>query len=634
MSEKFCSFDIFDTCLIRTCGESSNVYLLLAHDVLGREASESEIADFIKIRKEGVRRAKQSTSFDEVTINEIYENCDFSSLTSISSNEILQIELSIEKKVLKPIKKTSDIIKTIRKKGCLIAFVSDMYLPSDFLKLVLEEYDIFQKGDRIYVSGELRKSKRDGTLFKYVRQNLSIQYSNWVHWGDDYIADYLKPKLLGIKAKRIVYKYTKYQKENLNADLELINKYLSITAGLSRSILYSSQDNHFLRTKFATDLIAPLYVPFVYHVLENAYGKGFTDVYFLARDAIIFQEIADEFKNIFPNIKTHILYVSRKSLYLPTLEMTKENIVRMIGNFKGLNKYKTDNFQIDFPLEFLEKENQTKEQIAEDILSSPEICNKIISKSKEQNEICLKYFKYIGLASHSGKNAIVDLGGTRKCQQSINKILIDAGFNPIFAYYLEVQDGRNKNGKYDKYDAVLFKDFYSSNKLYSFLTQAEILTEHYFSIAPLQRTSNYNLNDNKVEVVFENSENDNIEEKKIVYAINSEICRAFAKEYIKLELNKFNMSILLNSARNLSQFFSKPDRSYLKALIGIDDPQNKYVSKPIIDKITIKEILHGNYKSIWINGSIMFTFGPFLYNVYYNVLSFLKKVKKQLFSFR
>ena len=57
----------------------------------------------------------------------------------------------------------------------------------------------------------------------------------------------------------------------------------------------------------------------------------------------------------------------RKSIYLPVLEINKENTVRMMGG-KGSNRCKIDNSQIDFPQCFFLK-NQTKEQIAEGMLS-------------------------------------------------------------------------------------------------------------------------------------------------------------------------------------------------------------------------------------------------------------------------
>lgn len=45
-----------------------------------------------------------------------------------------------------------------------------MYLPSDFLKSLLQRFGFWEEGDRIYVSGEIGLTKYSGNLFRYVQK--------------------------------------------------------------------------------------------------------------------------------------------------------------------------------------------------------------------------------------------------------------------------------------------------------------------------------------------------------------------------------------------------------------------------------------------------------------------------------
>ena len=53
------SYDIFDTCLVRTCGEAKNVFYLLATKVLGPQANISAKNDFALIRMNAEKKARE-----------------------------------------------------------------------------------------------------------------------------------------------------------------------------------------------------------------------------------------------------------------------------------------------------------------------------------------------------------------------------------------------------------------------------------------------------------------------------------------------------------------------------------------------------------------------------------------------
>ena len=54
------SFDIFDTCFVRTCGSPDFVFDILAEKVLGKNSSLTERMDFAYTRREAERIARQN----------------------------------------------------------------------------------------------------------------------------------------------------------------------------------------------------------------------------------------------------------------------------------------------------------------------------------------------------------------------------------------------------------------------------------------------------------------------------------------------------------------------------------------------------------------------------------------------
>ena len=108
--QKLYSFDIFDTCLVRTCGKSENLLYSLAYKVLGPDVDFVLVRDFVRMRynaeidlfKEGIEAA---------TIAQIYERLDYSYYTTLPSNQIMEMEMSLEAEVLVPVAEVVEKIK-------------------------------------------------------------------------------------------------------------------------------------------------------------------------------------------------------------------------------------------------------------------------------------------------------------------------------------------------------------------------------------------------------------------------------------------------------------------------------------------------------------------------------------------
>lgn len=216
---RLASFDIFDTTLIRLFGRPENINVLLA----GKEHSQGDALE-----------------------REVESNC-------LIANP-----------------KVRDIIRQKRQEGWQIAFISDMYLDSEFLSGILKREMCMEDGDRVYISCEHNARKDTGTLYDLVRKEL--QPDEWEHYGDNKQSDILMAETKGIKAHFI---------DNAYRDL-------------------------------ASRFVAPAYIPYVLWIIEEAKKQDIQRLYFISRDGYILQQIAEALPH--EGIELKYFFTSRKAL--------------------------------------------------------------------------------------------------------------------------------------------------------------------------------------------------------------------------------------------------------------------------------------------------------------------------------
>lgn len=605
------SFDIFDTCLGRICGKPKNIFDILAVEVLGDNACASLVNDFRYIRVSGEVAARRTSRKADITLSEIYDKCDFTSVTGIPKEIILKKELDVEGRNLFAIKSTLDIINKLHEKNHYVVYISDMYLPSSFIIGVLKREGFWMEGDKIYLSCEYNATKSRGSLFDIVRRQEKPFWGCWLHRGDNIRSDFLIPWLKGIRAKWTKTQYSEYENYLCNLNFNPSYRTNSIAAGISRYIrLINKKDP---RISFAADLIAPIYVTFVYGIMKDATEKGINDIYFLARDGYVFFQIAQVFRESFPKVGIHYIYASRKSLYLPAINQISENTIRELLLENRSLKESIDNLQIELSEEefnFLKGVSD----LPKAILQNNSIRKKLECHWAEQKELILRYFKQEGLACTTKKTAIVDLRGSRKSQQCINEILRGAGYPETYGYYLEVTDYRIRTSA--NYFSVFYRDNIGESPLYLGLKESMYVLEHYYSITPFARTSHYCYDASQREVtpVYDKYEMINSISEQICKT-NIDVCVLFAKKMLLYHQKNEYRQILLSGLALLSSFMNNPSRFYLKALLDVNMSQTQFKTRFLVDYVGLYSMLRK--KIIWYEGSIMLTYGKvgfWLYN--------------------
>lgn len=301
----FFSFDVFDTCLCRLCGGSRNLFEVLSlrvQELMGRNFTEHMRQLFVATR----------INCNGRNLIEIYQQMASSFPLPCSVEEMAQMEMDVERDMLVPIVATRKLVEQLRQKGDIL-FISDMYLPDEFIREQLIHHGFFQDGDCLYVSETVGARKHDGTLFQLVHDREGVPYRKWSHYGDSRLSDYKVPRRFGIHAHYLNYDYSYYEKQWLQQPV-LGFQYASIFAGISRAVRLQSESFE-AQARFVADISAPFMVAWIIGVLQDAQQRGIRRLYFLARDVHSEYLIAKRLRLLFPEIEVRYLFVSRKSLY-------------------------------------------------------------------------------------------------------------------------------------------------------------------------------------------------------------------------------------------------------------------------------------------------------------------------------
>lgn len=334
---KVSSFDIFDTCLVRKCGTPENFLDVLSLKAFVHEPQEWARQEFVVARRAADHKLWQENP--RYMLHDIWAEFDWSHPFLKPKKELCQIEQALEREMLVPVLSMRDKVNECRKRGNKIIFISDMYLPSEFLIDILHNYGFYQDEDALYVSCECGALKWNGDLFEYVRKQENLpSFRHWHHYGDNKQGDYNVPKRLGIKCTLINHAYTPYQQQWADNDYSLGFKYPSILAGLGRALRYSTEWN--THTDFVLDIIAPFYCSWMYQVLEDAQKKNIKRLYFCARDAYQIHKIALVLQPLFPEVGIEYVFMSRKALY------NEDNAEAKLAYYKQIGLATTDKVAI------------------------------------------------------------------------------------------------------------------------------------------------------------------------------------------------------------------------------------------------------------------------------------------------
>lgn len=289
------TFDVFETLLVRSVSPHLEIF-----DRLGREAGRQALIRcspyaFARAREAANRRARFCHG-DSMTLDDIYaEVIPALSLAPSVAARIMALEMEEEARALRAVESARPLVADARRAGRGIAFVSDMYLPTPFIREQLERHGFWQPGDRLYVSHEHGCEKRSGRLFAVVAAAEGVDVSRISHFGNDLAADLLGPRKAGAQGQLVAAGNPNRYERALEAyrhDTDGKTALMSGASRLARTSVTARSGIEQAMIDVAAGVVAPLLTSFVMWLLREAQARGLKRLYFLSRDAEIMLQIA------------------------------------------------------------------------------------------------------------------------------------------------------------------------------------------------------------------------------------------------------------------------------------------------------------------------------------------------------
>lgn len=337
-SAQVVSFDVFDTLIHRYVKNPVDVFDLvdLSCNTKLNNKIKGRFKDLRITAEQKAREFKRSNNKGwEVTYDEIYEqfaklvNADISFVTKYKTKEI-----EFEKALCYADNDALEIYNYALSKGKKVILISDMYLPSNVIKELVEIAGI-PSPEKVYVSCEYGRSKSDGELYELISKELSVDMGSIFHIGDNEHADIEMARTKGICVYHRPWPNFEIEKKLRlrKSNYEIVD---SLIIGILRKILSISPAQN-TGDDIALQIIGPLFVGSFLWTLNSLQEDKVEKILFFARDGYIPEKIYAQYSKCFGvNIPSSYFYASRVAIVPPSLvdfNMSHfDYVVRALGN--------------------------------------------------------------------------------------------------------------------------------------------------------------------------------------------------------------------------------------------------------------------------------------------------------------
>jgi len=349
---KVYSFDIFDTIITRSTIVPEGIFLIIQKEFknckiafnLPRELKDN----FLFFRIESEKKARKATCKKEINIYDIYNELSKNFNLSVSTkNFLINFEIEQELKHIKVVPQIANLINFLHANNRRVIYVSDMYLPENVIRKMLERIGVFKDIDRIYLSNEFNATKADGSLFLQVMEEEQCLPSEIIHIGDNIQSDVIRSRKKGINSfyftdthpnryENIILNDIKSTGDNIlyyNSIWEEIAK-ASKLARLNAGKYTKEYQRIFY--SIGANIAGPILVSYVLWIIKKTQELKIKRLYFIARDGQILLEIAKRINKFLGlDIDLRYLYGSRQTFNLNS--NTSINVVSKYLEQEGLN---------------------------------------------------------------------------------------------------------------------------------------------------------------------------------------------------------------------------------------------------------------------------------------------------------
>ncbi|AMK78695.1 hypothetical protein A1342_01000 [Methylomonas methanica] len=507
---------------------------------------------------------------EDIQLADIYRQFQYLLPCLIDTEKAMHMEMQLEKESLRPVLPIKHKIHTLREQGYRIIFISDMYLPSIFIKQCLIDFEIANDEDNIYVSGELGITKHHGTLFTHVLTTEGLNKTELVHCGDNPHSDVNVPRKMGIATQPFQEIHLSHHERRILAKTKNsldISKLVAHTRLTRLSDIENSQLEQ-NRLSLITAVITPLLTSFTAWVLRTAQAEGIQRLYFVSRDGQVLYNIAQQLKLSTQAPECRYLHGSRQAWFLPSvIKCTRNNLhwLTIPGSSTAIRDIlsRLDLTPADLSGSLTEAgflESSYKKQLNDDelekfkefLFNTPAVKQIIEQKAEAARTVLASYFEQEKLNDDTSW-AIVDIGWRLNCQQALKTILHSFGWScqPKGLYFELAYDHLSES------EAGWHKAYLS--RKYPLFSPRRLLIEHVFTPATHATVVGYRGTEKGIEPFYKATPTN---DKLVAYTEQlHRLCIEFAKDSVQAGLWT-NYNPVLDSAilRNAVNFLDRPSK--------------------------------------------------------------------------
>lgn len=304
------SFDIFDTLIKRVVNTPETIF-----DLIGERYNLDDFRDFrMKNQNLASQKVSQEFNYPHADINQIYEYIAKKEKNKYDWEKIkvAEIQMEYDAAVVNP--EIMEIYKLARNLGKKIIAVSDMYLCREDIEKMLIKCG-YNDLDQIYISSEVKKTKYQGDIYKYVAFKEKKEPEQIIHIGDNYASDVQNARRAGWKA--YLYEKEQFQVSFFGENMSKVD------LGICNSLIYN-------RNKFWYNLGmaigGPLYMGLFLWTRQQLKKYDYEKIYFMARDGYNLWKIYQNYTK--ENVQ--YLYVSRRSMLLAGIDKLDEEAMNLL----------------------------------------------------------------------------------------------------------------------------------------------------------------------------------------------------------------------------------------------------------------------------------------------------------------
>lgn len=493
---KIVSFDIFDTLISRFFFKSTDLFIECGKRALALKLTNISADSWANNRIQIEVLVRKSSEHEEITLNEIYSKISIKlKLDYATIIQLMAIEIEVEKEFSTPIIENILKLKRYKEKGYTTILTSDMYLSKEVINALLIKHQLVGYFDELFLSSDLRKTKRENTLYKHLASTYKVDAKDILHIGDNMHSDYFSAKSIGLNAILYTESYPNRYERQLYKLTK--NRSKSLLAGISKSIRlnkkYDSEKQKIIY-EVSASVVAPLIFCFVEWTLRKAIDLKVKKVYFLARDGQLPYKVANILIERWGyDIECFYIYGSRQAWHFPSitdlddketqkwiLEKTNYTSINTLCERINLNPIEIEQYLTDVGFG---KECWVNNLAVNDILKFKQILkleevkSKIVKSVALFHDLALRYFNQVGI-NQNELFLIADIGWNGRLQRSLTRIIkkVDINFVSYGTYFcLERIFKENKNDKIFSFAASPLQ------KEHHFITSYKAVMELFFA---------------------------------------------------------------------------------------------------------------------------------------------------------